>query len=342
MGGVKWMLLDYIINLSIFSLMVSIPLVIRSFINFKPLKKYRLWISVYAGIVSVILVMLSIQQDGYTYDIRYAPVILVFAYLGPIAGILTAVFSLITRLFASGNWLPAIAGWVIIMGSFSIIHFFISRFTAVKKSVILFISYIGIYIITVPLIFNIFRDNPGFHLQYLLFVMFGVMVGGLIIESYLKLYRIISENKRMENTLAASESKYRLIAENTSDLIMVMDKEHSISYYSPSHKTLLGYEDFELVNIELCTFIHPDDVESFRKHIKTMFEHKESYSMEFRLKHKDGRWIHFESRCMPVKGKDQLIEHIVLVSRDLSERLKAEEILLQSEKLSIVGELAPE
>jgi PAS domain S-box-containing protein len=340
MGGVKRMLLEYIINLSIFSFMVSIPLVIRSFIDVKPLKKYRLWISIYAGIVSVILVMLSIQQDGYTYDIRYAPVILVFAYLGPAAGILTASFSLITRLFASGNWLPAIAGWVIIMGSFTIIHFYVSRFTAVKKSVIFFASYIVIYLITVPIIFNIFRDNPGFHLQYLLFVMFGVMVGGLLIESYLKLYRIITENKRMENTLAASESKYRLIAENTSDLIMVMDKEHSISYYSPSHHTLLGYEAYELENIELCTFIHPDDVKSFRNQIKTMFEHKESYTMEFRLKHKDGRWFNFESRCMPVKGKDQLIEHIVLVSRDLSERLKAEEILLQSEKLSIVGELA--
>ena len=43
---------------------------------------------------------------------------------------------------------------------------------------------------------------------------------------------------------------------------------------------------------------------------------------------------------MPVKGENNQIEHIVIISRDISERKKAEEILLQSEKLSIVGELA--
>ncbi|MFC0273506.1 PAS domain S-box protein [Metabacillus herbersteinensis] len=333
-------LLDYIINLSIFSLMVSTPLVISSFINYKPHKQFRLWVSVYAGIVSVILVMLSIQQHGYSYDIRYAPVILVFAYLGPVAGLITGLFSLITRLYTSGQWYPAIMGWTIIMICFSVIHFYISSLTQVKKCVILFGSYLVIYVITVPFVFNIFRDNPVFHLQYLLFVMFGVIVGGLLIESYLKLYRIITEKKRMENTLAASESKYRLIAENTTDLIMVIDKEHSISYYSPSHEQVLGYNSSDLEVIGLCMLIHPDDVYLFRNNIKTMFENIESYSMEFRLQHKDGHWIEFESRCMPVKGEEHFIENIVLISRDISERLKAEEILLQSEKLSIVGELA--
>jgi two-component system, sporulation sensor kinase A len=43
---------------------------------------------------------------------------------------------------------------------------------------------------------------------------------------------------------------------------------------------------------------------------------------------------------MPVMGDNNYIEHIVIVSRDISERKKAEEFLLQSEKLSIVGELA--
>src|SRR5690606_33180277 len=51
-------------------------------------------------------------------------------------------------------------------------------------------------------------------------------------------------------------------------------------------------------------------------------------------------WIEFESRCKPVLGEDSLIVHIVIISRDISERKKAEEQLLQSEKLSIVGELA--
>jgi PAS domain S-box-containing protein len=137
-----------------------------------------------------------------------------------------------------------------------------------------------------------------------------------------------------------SESKYRLIAENTSDLIMVMDKEQAISYFSPSHANVLGYKGCELESFELCKFIHPDDVKIFRHTIKMMFENKESLSLEFRLKHKDGRWIEVESRCKPVRGENDLIENIVIISRDITERKAAEEILLRSEKLSIVGELA--
>jgi two-component system, sporulation sensor kinase A len=334
--------------------MVSTPLVIRSFFNLKPLMYFRLWGGIYAGIVSFILVMLSIQHQGYSYDIRYAPVILVFAYLGPVAGWITGGFALFARLIESDHWGPAIIGWLIIMVFFTFIHYYKSNLTTLKKCLILSVSYLLIYFITVPIIFNILRDNPLFHIQYLIFVLLGVVIGGLLIESYEKLYRLNTkfsdlykimasyqqELKQTMETLEESEAKYRLIAENTSDLIMVMNKEHSISYFSPSHKIVLGYNGFELEKVELCKFIHPHDVNLFKDTINKMFESNESHSMEYRLKHKYGHWIDFESRCMPVIGENQSIEHIVIVSRDISERKKAEEFLLQSEKLSIVGELA--
>ena len=332
--------LDYIINLSIFSLLVSLPLVIRSFINLKPLKHVHFWVGLYGGIVSVILVSFSFQQNGYSYDIRYAPVILVFSYFGPVPGLIMGIFALTSRLLSSGQWAPAIIGWTIIMSVFSLIHLYTKRLTSVKKCVILSGSYLLIYEIIVPSIFNVFRDKPFFHLYYLLFVMLGVIIGVFLIESYMKLYRLNNRLSDLYKMVEASESKYRLIAENTSDLIMVMDKEQSISYFSPSHELVLGFQCCEMEKFELCKFIHPDDITKFQNTIMGMFEHKESQSMEFRLKHKDNRWIEFESRCMPVRGETEAIENIVIISRDISERKKSEEILLQSEKLSIVGELA--
>lgn len=333
-------LLDYVVNLSIFSLLVSVPLVIRSFINHKPLKHIGLIAGTYAGFLSVILVMLTFHQEGYSYDIRYAPVILIFAYLGPAAGIITGVFALLARLYSSGQWEVAIIGWTIIMAGFSLIYPFIKRFSAVKRSLLLFCSYLLIYIITVPIIFNVLRDQPYFHLQYVLFVLLGVIIGGIIIESYVKLHRLYNRLSDMYKMVEESETKYRLIAENTSDLIMVMDREHSLSYFSPSHEIVLGFQSNELEKMKLCSFIHPKDVNLFRDTIESMFNNPESKSFEFRLRHKEGHWIEFESRCMPVKGENKTIEYIVIISRDISERKKAEEILLQSEKLSIVGELA--
>jgi PAS domain S-box-containing protein len=340
LGGSSLFLIDYIVNLSIFSLLVSSPLVIRSFFNHKPIKHARLWIGVYGGIVSIILIMLSIQEQGYSYDIRYAPVILIFAYLGPFAGIITGSFGLLARLFSSGHWDIAISGWAAMMIGFTIIYYFTKRYTPLIRSIILSSSYILIYIITVPIVFNVFRDNPFFHFQYILFVMLGVILGFLLIESYVKLHRLNNRLSDMYRMVEASESKYRLIAENTSDLIMVMDKEHTLTYFSPSHEIVLGYQCCELEDVKLCRFIHPDDVALFKNMIDRMFLSKESKSIEFRLNHKHGRWIEFESKCVPVSGDNGEVEHIVIISRDISERKKAEEILLQSEKLSIVGELA--
>jgi PAS domain S-box-containing protein len=340
LGGSSLLLLDYIVNLSIFSLLVSTPLVIRSFFNYKPIKHARLWIGVYGGIVSIILVMLSIHEQGYSYDIRYAPVILIYAYIGPFAGIITGLFALLARLVSSGHWDTAIIGWVVIMIGFTVIYYFTKRFTPIMKSIILSGSYILIYVINVPIVFNVFRDKPFFHFQYLLFVILGVFLGLLLIESYVKLHRLNNRLSDMYRMVEASESKYRLIAENTSDLIMVMDKEHTLTYFSPSHEIVLGYQSCELEDVKLCRFIHSNDVGMFKSTLDKMFVNGESKSIEFRLIHKNGNCIEFESRGVPVKGDKGEIEHIVIISRDISERKKAEEILLQSEKLSIVGELA--
>jgi PAS domain S-box-containing protein len=334
--------------------MVSTPLVIRSFFDLKPLKYFRSWGGLYAGGVSFILVQLTIIEQGYSYDIRYAPVILAFAYLGPLAGTITGSFALFARLLENGHWFPAIIGYAAIIIIFSILNLYMKQLTPIKKCFAFFVSYIFIYVVTVPIIFNIVTDNPFFHFQYLVFVLLGVLIGGLLIESYEKLYRLNAkfsdlykmmasyqkELKQTLETLEESEAKYRLIAENTSDLIMVMTNEQSISYFSPSHNLVLGYNDSELKNVELCKFIHPDDIENFKHALRNLFEHNKSQSMEFRYMHKVGHWIDFESRCMPVMGENNCIEHIVIISRDISERKKAEEFLLQSEKLSIVGELA--
>ncbi len=340
MGGSQLVLLDYIINLSIFSIFVSTPLVIGSFINSKPLKRVKYWAGLYGGLVSVILVTFSYQQQGYSYDIRYAIVIILFAYLGPLPGVIAGVIALIMRLFTSSQWTPAIIGCAIILFTFSLIHVYTKRLTIVKRCIILFVFYIVIYLVTVPTFFNVFRNQPFFHLQYLLFVMLGVIIGVLLIESYFKLHRLNHRLTQMYKLVEESEAKYRLIAENTSDLILVLDKEQSINYFSPSHEVVLGYESLGLERFDENKIVHPDDIVNFSNKILGMFEHKESQSIELRLKHKEGHWIDFESRCMPVRGAEDAVENIVIISRDISERKKSEELLLQSEKLSIVGELA--
>lgn len=315
------------------------PLVIRSFINHKLISKVRLWVGVYAGMFTIILVMVSIKQQGFAYDLRYATVMLVFAYLGPVAGIITGGIALLARLFVGGQWYQAIIGFTIVMASFSFLHLFISQFTPIKKVFYLFGTFVSMYVLYVS-IFHIINDNLLFHFQYLLFMVVGVVIGALLIESYVKLHQLNYQLSYMYKKVEESESNYRLIAENTVDLISVMDKEFVLRYISPSHKYILGYEESELTGVELSALIHPDDVCKVKNRCDGMFEIKQSQLIEFRLQHKNGEWIVIESRFMPVKGEEGSIEHFVKISRDITERKKSEDILLQSEKLSVVGELA--
>ncbi|QHW29771.1 PAS domain S-box protein [Paenibacillus rhizovicinus] len=335
------LLIDYIENLAIFSLLVSMPLVIRSFVNLRPLKYPPLWSGLYAGAVSIVLVLLAVKQQGYVYDIRYAPVILTFAYLGPVSGIITGIFALSIRLLSSGNWFPAISGWTMIMLVFLILHTYFSRrkLPPFKRCLALSSAYTVIYLCTV-VTFRILLNNPLFHLQYVCFVLLGVLIGGLLIESHERLRRTIVQRNEMELSLNASEYQYRLIAENTSDLIMVLAPDHSIRYSSPSHAIVLGYPSLAQDYAELDQIISPDDAKMFDQTVRRIVEQKTSHSMEIRFRHRLGHLIPFDSLCKPVEGKGGRVEHIVIISRDISERKQAEEFLLQSEKLTIVGELA--
>lgn len=167
-----------------------------------------------------------------------------------------------------------------------------------------------------------------------------MMLAVLLLMANINLYRLNNKLLQMNRMVEGSEANYRLIAENTSDLIMVMDKDFSIRYLSPSHKYVLGYEVSELESTELSKVIHPDDIDIIRKTMNKMLEKKDPYTIECRLQHQNGEFIDLESRCIPVKGGDESIEHFVLISRDITERKKSEEMIIQSEKLSIVGELA--
>lgn len=237
--------------------------------------------------------------------------------------------------------MPAIEGWAFIMMAFSILHIYLSRrqLAPFKKSIVFSGAYVALYACVV-FTFRILVNEPLFHLQYVCFVILGVLLGGLLIESHERLRRTIAERNEMELSLHESEYQYRLIAENTSDLIVVMDPDHSIRYFSPSHAFVLGYSSLALNRAELDRIINPDDTKMFNQTITKIMNQKKALSMEIRFRHLDGRSIPFDSLCKPVEGKDGRIEHIVIISRDISERKKAEEFLLQSEKLSIVGELA--
>jgi two-component system sporulation sensor kinase A len=156
----------------------------------------------------------------------------------------------------------------------------------------------------------------------------------------LSIVRDITERKRAEETLRESEAKYRLIAENMSDLIGVLNVDGVALYASPSHKTVLGFPPEHYEGKCVFDLVHPEDIALVKQRFGTMLETKERTRVEFRYAHFDGHWVFVEAHGTPVIDEYGNVEKVVVVARDITKRKQTEEQLLKSEKLAVVGQLA--
>jgi len=150
----------------------------------------------------------------------------------------------------------------------------------------------------------------------------------------------ITERKKAEESLQESEYKYRLIAENMTDIILLFDSNGNTLYASPSNEKVIGFSKKDLVGNQLMDKVHPEDVALLQSKFQQIGKTNSPLQVEFRFLHGNGYWILIECVGTPVIGKNGEAEHIIAVGRDITEKRKAEEQLSKSEKLSVVGELA--
>ena len=135
------------------------------------------------------------------------------------------------------------------------------------------------------------------------------------------------EKAKAEAALRRSEEQYRLIAENTRDLISLVDLHGKFIYASPSFRTGLGYEPEELVGSDFLFLVHPNDQEIFQNLWQQALLTKEGRAAEFRAKHRNGEWRIFESVGNWIFDEQGNAQRSVVVSRDITERKQAEETL---------------
>ncbi|WP_078553623.1 EAL domain-containing protein [Bacillus alkalicellulosilyticus] len=149
----------------------------------------------------------------------------------------------------------------------------------------------------------------------------------------------ITERKKAKLALKDSERKYKLITDNMTDLITIMDNKGAINFVSPSHESVLDITPEQFLGYQYLRHIHPDDRIANITIVDKLTTNKEPFQTELRLKKNDD-WRQFEILLTPIVNDQGEVEHLVSVARDITEKRKAEELLSQSEKLSLVGELA--
>ena len=117
---------------------------------------------------------------------------------------------------------------------------------------------------------------------------------------------------------------YRTLVEEVNDLATVVDSDGTITYVSPAVTRVLGYDPDDLIGHEGYEFVHPEDRERNADALETMLsEPSESETVEVRFRHADGSWRWIEA-TMRNRLDDDIIDGILLSSRDITERKKYE------------------
>ena len=148
----------------------------------------------------------------------------------------------------------------------------------------------------------------------------------------------ITDRKRAEEALRENENKYRLLADNVNDVIFVLDMNLNYTYVSPSVKILRGYEPAEVLKQQSFEILTPSSRDLAMRTVSEIMElekseHREipiSRTLQLEMVRKDGTTVWTEVKLSFIRDENQRPVSILGVTRDITDRKRAEEELQQT------------
>ncbi len=145
-------------------------------------------------------------------------------------------------------------------------------------------------------------------------------------------YHDITQRRQSEDALRKSEKKYRLIAENMSDVISVLDLDLKLTYVSPSITRLTGYTVEEALQHSMEDIL---TAESYQEVLEIFEEERQleasgtadpnrMRTVEIQQNKQDVSIVWVEAACSFIRDKEQRPTGILIISRDITERKQAE------------------
>ena len=138
-------------------------------------------------------------------------------------------------------------------------------------------------------------------------------------EYYTAIVVDISERRQMEQALHEREERLRLITDNVSDMITLIDLTGKRQYIGPAHTRLLGYPAEELIGTSIMSLIYPNDLAHVRAALVEGLRTHMTQHAEFRVRHADGHYLWLEAIGKLFLDQQGLPQGAVISARDITE-----------------------
>lgn len=132
------------------------------------------------------------------------------------------------------------------------------------------------------------------------------------------------EQWQIQVTLAERDRQFRLLAENSSDMITRHDTTGNFLYVSPACRMIVGYEPEELIGQKVLSLVHPEDAESVLKLFSSTHWSDPTVAISYRALHKSGEYIWLETTARLIHDEHENVVEIQASSRDITERKQAQ------------------
>ena len=160
--------------------------------------------------------------------------------------------------------------------------------------------------------------------------------------------RDVTMQKHTEHALQESEEYFRLLVDNLSDAVSLIDPSGRILYLSNVIEEVLGYKPDEALGDYCWDWVHPDDVDLLRKRaIERLRGDETPVFSEVRMRHRDGGWRDIQMRARAYPGGRYGEPALLITLRDVTEAKRTQEDLhrtqqelLHAQKLEAIGRLA--
>jgi PAS domain S-box-containing protein len=144
-----------------------------------------------------------------------------------------------------------------------------------------------------------------------------------------ELKREAAERKREQESIWESEEKYRSLVESTEDSIYLIDKNYRYLFMNNKHLSRFGLPKEEVIGRTYSAFHSEEETKEFSSKVQAVFESGQSLWYEYSSRRDGG---YFLRTLSPVKGSDGRTTAVTVVSKNITERKRAEEALREGEE----------